>query len=692
MIGRRHQAGRNTDSRGWHNGLVATSTDPSASVDPKRQVASSDRHLRWAYRIAVALAVAPIGVSAIRNGLADWQPTLDAGITAIRVRDVFSAHPPLVGLAAQTSFASSAQYSYLGALQFYLLALPVRLLGVTWGLLAGMAAINMTVAVAALVFVRRRVGMRGAMVAAGILASLLWSLGSQIIIDPTPVVMGIVPLFAFLVAAWSVTDGDTPALGLLAFLASYLVQGHPAFVIVVPIVSAFAILVWIVRSLNLRRKDHDVFHAQWRRGRWVVAGCLVFTILAWLPPLVEQFRSGGGNLGHAFQAATSGQVQSLQRGAVHPTVSGAFGMIVSLTAVPPAWLPPSFAHPPFDFRGGGTPFFIGLMCGLALGAVSFLLAVRARRRGDSTIPAAVGIGIVAWFAYLITALRNPDAYGFRARYFYGLWPLAAYVWMIVALGIGRELRAAKPKLASVAPRTTAALVATVILLAALAVPYGDNGEVPGKPLVQPSADIRRFVAQHAKGSGPILVQVDFGTSRLWPAVMLGLQDAGVPIRVSGVTLVQQFGHQRDIATHPDAVSSYVLRQAGMVAPPGSRRLAAFPTRTRLLSPARYGRDTERLRAWAETHPVPEINPELIASKGMLSILHGGLRSLKADGITGARLLDSPGFVGLLLTSQPFVREPIFDVPGMSADELANWATDRAANLGPTVLYEAPPVP
>ncbi len=645
--------------------------------------------VRWIYRGVVAVAVSPILVSAVRNGVAGWQPTLDAGISAVRIRDVFTAHPPLVGLAAQTSFGSTSQYSYLGALPFYLLAVPVRLLGVTRGLLLGMAAINTSAAVAALWLVRRRVGERAAMLAAAALASLLWTLGSQLLIEPTPVAMGIVPMFTLLVAAWSVADGDAAALVVLTVVANYLVLAHPKFIVVVPMACLYAIALGVRGRLRLRSQHPTEWPRRVRRDRRILAVCAVLTALAWAAPLFDQFRSGGGNLGRAIDAALSGQTQGLQSGAVQPTLTGALGMLTSVTAVPPAWLPPSFAQPPFDRLGGGTPFVAATACAVVLVALSVWVTLRARRRGDPTIARAVGAGAVVWGAYLVTALKNPDAYGFRARYFYGLWPLAAYLWTVVAIGLVRGFRPARDRLRLPSWASVGGVALVVGVMAGLTIPYADHAEVTSAPLVPEAAAVRHAVAEELAGSGPVLVPVDFTTSRLWPAILLGLQDAEVPIRVSGPVMVQQFGGARDEATHHDAARLLVLRSSSMPAPPKGRRIATFHTPVRLLAPDRFAADTARMRAWANSIDAPRISPDLVASKGMRDILEAAITTLAFEGTTGGALVDDPTFIGLLVTAQPFLREPIFAVPGMSADEITKWATDANARLGSTVLYDAP---
>lgn len=647
--------------------------------------------LRWWYRLAVAVAVSPIVVAAVRNGLAGWQPTLDAAITTVRIRDVISAHPPLVGLAAQTSFEASEQYSYLGALQFYLLALPVRVLGVTWGVTLGMAAINAGAAVTALWLVRRRAGEHAAVLAALFVSALCWTLGSQMLIEPAPVSVGIVPMFAFLVAAWAAADGDRAGLAVTVVVANYLVLTHPKFIVVAPVLAVFAIVLWARQRLELRRVFPSRFDRHWRRDRRVLWGCGAFTVLVWLPPLFDEVRSGGGNLGRFVDAAMSGQADELQSGALEPTFSGALGMLTAVTAVPPAWLPGSFADPPFDRLGGGTPFVVGLVCALVLAGLLAWVTLLARRRDDPIVGRAVAVGVVAWAAYLATALLNPDSYGFRARYFYELWPLGAFLWLVVMIGLLRGPGRRLVESTDGAGAATLAVLASTVLVAAAALPYADHAEAKSAPLIPPATQIRDTVAAEYADSGPVLVLMDLTTSRLWPAVMLGLQDADVPIRVVGSTMVQQFGGARDYAVHRDAERTLVLSDSWIPPPPGARKVAEFDLPVSS-SPEQFAADSAKMRRWADSIDSVQLTPGLVASTAMMGILDQLVQRVDEAGLVGEALLEDPSFLATLMTAQPFLDRPIVPVPGMSGPALARWTHDQYARANRTVLYELDPIP
>ncbi len=384
----------------------------------------------------MVIAVVPIAVAAVRDGLRNWEPTWDAAITAVRVRDVFSSHPPLTGLFASASNGTQATYSYLGALEFYLLAVPVRLLGTTWGLLLGMAAINITVVLVALWLVRRRVGEVGAIVAAVFVASLLWTLGSEILIDPTPMQAGILPFFALLIAAWSVADGDRFALLVLAILGNYLVLLHLKFMLVVPVVGIVALVCWVQFLRAARRSDPDAWPSRWRRHRRWFVGALVVTLAMWLPVLYDQFISADKNLGKLIDAVLHGG-----GGSSHTTLLGAIGAVVSVTAVPPLWLPSTFAHPPFDPAGGGQPLVIRIVFGLVLLAGFAVSARWTRRRHDRALGSGLVVAGAAWVAWVATWLVNPNADTLPIHYFWGLWPLSVFIWFLLVMVAGRAASA-----------------------------------------------------------------------------------------------------------------------------------------------------------------------------------------------------------------------------------------------------------
>ena len=79
------------------------------------------------------------------------------------------------------------------------------------------------------------------LVATATMALLAWSVGSEMLFDPLPPHATLFPFAVVLVAGWSVADRDLAAIPVLAGSASFVVQTHSGYVIVVPAVVVTAV-------------------------------------------------------------------------------------------------------------------------------------------------------------------------------------------------------------------------------------------------------------------------------------------------------------------------------------------------------------------------------------------------------------------------------------------------------------------
>ncbi|MBS1847653.1 MAG: hypothetical protein JST73_05195, partial [Actinobacteria bacterium] len=412
------------------------------------------------------LALCQIPIAAIRLALAGWEPSVDSGATTVRIRDVLSTRPPMTGMAAFPSMNEAQNYSFPGALHLYLLALPVRLLGTTWGVLVGMAIINTAASAAAIWLIRRRLGERWAILTAVFLASLLWTLGTGPLVFPTPMAIVVVPLFAFLVAAWATAEGDEAGLLVFVMLANYLFLSQLVLVVVVPVVAAVALARFVAVRVAERRRSATDSADRRRRRKWIVASA-AFTVLVWIPPIIDQF-TGAGNLGKVFNSLTSGHVRIDFYANLKPSFRGAVGVLTSVVAVPHWWLPPSFVHAPFDRRGGGTSFVVGAAWTVVVVALGLWGYLRARRRGDRTIVSMLAIAVSVWLAYLVTAWKDPDVLGYSQQYLMGLWPTSAFIWLAVTTAVASavpDVRKRLRDLGLIAPRLAAAAICAIVAVA-----------------------------------------------------------------------------------------------------------------------------------------------------------------------------------------------------------------------------------
>ena len=653
------------------------------------------RELRWLARGSAVVAIVPLWVAAIRAAANGWEPTWDAATTTARVRDVFSAHPPLYGLVASPS-GSGHPYSYLGAMQFYLLAVPVRFLGTTWGMLLGMAAINSAALLVALWLVRRRIGDRGAILAAAIVASLLWTLGSEFIIDPTPMQAITLPFFALLTAAWSVADEDAPGLLVLAIIGNYLVFTHPATILVTPLVGITALAHWAWRLRSAHRANPSAWATHRRKHlRWF-AGAVAATALLWIPPLYEQVTAPDGNLGLFIHGA-------LESGSDHGsgTWSAGLKLLTSILAVPPMWLPPSFTHIPFATEGGGHATWVLGVCGAVLIWLTITAVRWARRHDRRTITSALMIGAVAAVGWIVTWQLTPNTL-LPVRYFWGVWPLSAFVWLVLAYTgacafMARFAEHPDYKSARIRRAFTAVGCVAVVLIAGLAVPHRNHcrGICASSidPVVEAARDMRTVTATKMRGQRAVILPSSLGIADLiaavQPALVLGLQDAGVPARASTPFDARQFGIPVATPQHTDATVQLVITHSSSP-PKGGQRLGVFAPRA-AIALGEYSRLSAKIERWFKTHPSTErLARRQVRSSDPFSMywfLAHVFESSAAANPGPQPLADFIEQLHLLGIQPP---SDVLDVPGMTTDEVRDWGIEAArSTIGTFYLYAIP---
>lgn len=237
--------------------------------------------------LTLALAV-PVVVALVALREPRWYPLVDMAQIELRVRDVPTTHPPLLGLGGRiTGFGTNG--SHPGPLAFYFLWPVYRLLGGSaWALQVSSAALSLLAAGIAVWLGHRRGGTPLAVGVAVGLALLLRGYGAVMVTEPWNPRLPVVWWVAFLLAVWSVLDGDERVLPLAVLAGSYCMQTHVPYV---PIVVGTGVLA--VGAVALRARRHPGDRADLRRWVAISAGLLV---LLWLPPLYEQLTRDPGNM------------------------------------------------------------------------------------------------------------------------------------------------------------------------------------------------------------------------------------------------------------------------------------------------------------------------------------------------------------------------------------------------------------
>ena len=222
-----------------------------------------------------------------------WYPSVDDAQTELRVRDVWTANPPLTGLGGRIGVYGPDQGSHPGPLSFWSLSGFYRLFGAdSWALHAATASLNIIATGLTLWLLRRRGGLALLLGAAPVLAALAHAYGGYALTLPWNPYMPVLWWMVFLIGVWSLLCGDLPVLPVTVFAGSFCMQTHISYVGLVGALaglSVVAVAYWIF----VRRRDGR----EWRRSITSAAlGTAVGAVL-WFPPVAEQItRSQGGNL------------------------------------------------------------------------------------------------------------------------------------------------------------------------------------------------------------------------------------------------------------------------------------------------------------------------------------------------------------------------------------------------------------
>jgi len=513
-------------------------------------VAADSTHRRWrnldVFWLAAGAAAWPFALATIRAIRRGWYPTGDVGIVAVRAQDVFSRNPPLLGTWSSASLWAKVWINHPGALQFDVLAVPVRLLGVGPGVAIGTAATNAAAVLTAGWLARRRAGTLAGTITLVLAASLAWSMGSEILYDGWSQFAPLFPFLCFLFAAWSVADGDVIGLPIAAFAAGFLLQTHLSYVLLVPGVSVCAVGAFAWSQWRDRRADRH----RWRKGRtrllsWIGATVAIL-IVTWFQPLYEELTRNPGNLSNLMRAAA-------RKPPTTPGLGGALQAVADVVALPPWWLPSSWENPAFELDGSGRPvLLVSVAVVILVGGLAVLLVLSVRKN-DRTAATAVGSSLVVLALVFASVAKSNSPDGLVATYVRWLWPAAVFTWFSIGLAIVRLRAPAGTTATEVRPRSdrrwspvTLGLGSAAVVLAALATPPVDHGSSTFAWASSIAKTVERTVIPELRGKGTVLVQIrtSVGPFQVGPAVLSMMRSANIPVLVDNEELVRQLGERR----------------------------------------------------------------------------------------------------------------------------------------------------
>jgi len=529
----------------------------AATLEPTPEGAHAARRRRQVWACAL-VAAAPALVLALASVGSDWVPIGDYGPLEVRVRDVFSTHPPILGAFSRLGA------NHPGPAVFYALAVPYRLLGSEpWALVTGAALLNAAGIALAVRIAGRRGRVGSAALLAGLVLACMWGLDIDVLRDPWNPHLALVPFLVAVVATWAVGVGSRRSLPVAVAATSFCAQAHVGYTLLAAVLAA-----WWVVALVRERRDLQA----WRSALVASAGVLG---LMWALPVAQQLVGDEGNLARIVTRAGT------EEGEARYGWQGVHDFVLPHLGPTPAWHRWSPADP---FELGGRSGLPWPPLGLVAAGAGWVVA---RRRRDRDALRLLALTASLWVAGAVSISRLN---GLPAQYLYR-WVrvLGVVLWWAALWPLGRALLAtARPRVAALVPGPARPAVrrgaagAAAVLLAGTAIVVAARGDVA--PFAawrdrDAGAGVLADEVQEAVDAHPgpaDVVQVTWSGPLTWavPVVIAELERHGTHVLVDpgggpGWGAARVPGQAR-----PDLTVAMGIEARGR--PPGGRQVAVVP--------------------------------------------------------------------------------------------------------------------
>lgn len=382
-------------------------------------------------------AIAPLVLAYVTMLSRGWWPEGDDAVTALRIRDVFTAHPPLLGMRATSGVANpDLATHHPGPLAFYVLAVPSMLLGFEpAGLLLGTVLVASASALGVILVAKRRGGWPLAVLMVLAVAVVQWAAGAQSLLRPVNPYPPLLPILLLLLLAWSLLERDYVLLPLFVLVASFVAQGHLAYLPFVTLLSLYLAAVGYVRWFRKRRRPWPL--PGWRRHTavpqrrygWIAVAVLT---LCWLPSMIEIIRFEDDNARLLLRYALSGEDVERQG---YVTAS----RILVAELAPFAGGLSSAVTDPFTYPRDLSALIVGGLVAATVVVGGLLGARRSTLDACSDICSrGLTVAAVALFACWISVASVPQDVVAVPRYWLAhLWPVIAFTWVVLLWTVGR---------------------------------------------------------------------------------------------------------------------------------------------------------------------------------------------------------------------------------------------------------------
>lgn len=534
-----------SDRAGATSGPSAAPGDTGGAPHRLRDL---DRRGRLVAALCGLLLLVPVGAS-VGRALADgWIPSNDDALIVLQARDVLSTDPPLIGQPSTSElYADGLTARHPGAIEFYLLALPIRVLGPAVGTLLTAAALAGAAVLITAWIAFRRAGPAVALGATVLLSGAMWSSGLAVLSDPLSSNVGGYPLIAGTALAWALWCDDRRLWPLAVAVWSFTIQQHLAIFGIAGIVAAWGTAGAVVLTLTHRREVGRLASS----ARWAAVSVGV-GVVCWLGPLVDQL-FGTGNLGNIVELSSHSD---------RPTLGLGRGLRVgwnAMSAAPPLLTTRDVTDSELSGLDLLTPLSGGRAVAVGLGGILLLVATGVaylgrRQPGGRSRLALAGTALVVLAGGVLTAANVPDSLeASRINFYRWMWSAAIAGWGTILWTAATTVRSLLPgerrRPAWLAPAGVGAvllLVGGVALATATHDGFADQRR--DEPLFAYEADAIDALTEVLPRDRPVRVLAP--DIAAWisvaPAIVVGLEDAGYEVWVNP----SQAGGYGDHRTRP----------------------------------------------------------------------------------------------------------------------------------------------
>lgn len=245
----------------------------------------------WAVLGLVALFAVPLVVALVALARPRWFPLLDLAQTEMRIRDVGTGHPPLIGLPGRIGTITE-QGSHPGPISFWAMWPFYELFGRTsWAMQAAAVSLHLLAMGTILWIARRRGGLALVLAMAATLAVLVRFYGPSTLTEAWNPYLPLLWWMVFALAIWSILCGDRPLLPVAVFAGTFCTQTHISYLGLVIGLSGFAVAAGVLgRLVRPKVPDRPRSGPPWE----IIAAALL--ILLWIPPVYDELTRSPGNL------------------------------------------------------------------------------------------------------------------------------------------------------------------------------------------------------------------------------------------------------------------------------------------------------------------------------------------------------------------------------------------------------------